>query len=407
MFSYHLPRDEEPGAFRPWMEARLLKMLGFEVTVITSGVHYMTGADTRSRQGWVTEEWVEGIRILKTWAPRSFRRSIFKRLYNYLSFAVLAGLAGLIKSGRTDWVFAGTDPILLMPVVFLVTRLKRAGLVLDERDLYPETAIALGIIRKGSLSRLLLRLQQYFRKHAHHILAATPGIRNRLAEYGYGAKVQLLYNADVFLNGSKRSSATVVPLRVRIKKKFLAGYAGGLGQANDVWTILRAARRLRDELPDLGFVIIGTGENLESYRGYCQNHQLDNVFFLGARPREETRELIKEFDLCLAPLPKHPHFSYTLTSKIFDYHGLGKPIIFSGMGDSVNLLAASGAGLAVPPEDDAALAAAIKDLVQDAARCQQMAVAGRQWFDQNISVAKACDILRRAFDLNGNYCKGG
>ena len=180
--SYHLPLENEPGAFRPWMEARLLKRAGFEVTVVTSGVHYMTGKDTRKERGWCTEEFEENIRIFKTWAPTGFRRSTLRRILNYVSFSCLAGLVSLIKVGNVDRILTGTDPIFLMPVAFLASRLKGAGLVLDERDLYPETAIVLGVIREGRLSQCVSRMQQFFRKKALHILAASPGIREKLLE---------------------------------------------------------------------------------------------------------------------------------------------------------------------------------------------------------------------------------
>ena len=126
-FSYHLPRDDEPGAFRPWMEARLLKKIGFEVTVVTSGVHYMTGKDTRKGKGWCTEEFDEGIRILKTWAPTGFRRSILRRIFNYLCYTWLAGQASLIKVGKVDRVFTGTDPIVMMPWSFSSRGSKEPG----------------------------------------------------------------------------------------------------------------------------------------------------------------------------------------------------------------------------------------------------------------------------------------
>ena len=153
--TYHLPLSNEPGAFRPWMEARLLKRVGFDVTVITSGVHYMTGKDTRPSKKWCSEEWRDGVRILRTWAPRGHRHKAWKRIMNYLSYTLLSGLAGLIFVRKVNRILAGTDPLIMMPVVFTLSLMKRAPLVLDERDLFPETAIALGVMREGLLSTLL------------------------------------------------------------------------------------------------------------------------------------------------------------------------------------------------------------------------------------------------------------
>jgi glycosyltransferase involved in cell wall biosynthesis len=376
------------------MEARLLARAGFRVTVVTSGVQYMTGEDIRPGPGWCTEEWRDGIRILRTWGPGRHRRSMKRRIWNYLTYSLLAGLASLCRVSRIDRVFAGTDPIFLMPVVFLVSCLKGAGLVLDERDLYPETAIALGVMREGLLYRLLFRMQQSFRKKAIGILAATPGIREKLRQYGFGEKVGLLYNADVFLDYGPGISTPAASLKQQTRKKFLVGYAGGLGKANDIWTLLRADNHLGD-LFDLGIIIIGDGENLAVYKEYCQKHKLENVYFLGSRPRSIARKLLKEMDICIQSLPHHPHFSNTLTSKIFDYQGLGKATIFCGRGDTVRLLEASGGGLTVPPGDDAALAEAIRGLLANAKLRQKMGAAGRRWFQQHIGAEAACSIMKK------------
>jgi colanic acid biosynthesis glycosyl transferase WcaI len=221
-----------------------------------------------------------------------------------------------------------------------------------------------------------------------------------LLTYGHPEeKVDLLYNADVFLNFGPSKGNIIGLLRLKTRKKFLAGYAGGLGKANDILTLLRAAMSLV-ELKDLGFVIIGDGENLSVYEKYCQKNCLENIYFLGPKPREVALELLKETDICIQPLPHHQHFSHTLTSKTFDYHGLGKPMVFSGQGDTVNLLAESGGGLAVPPEDDKALAAAIRELLQDEKLRIRMGTAARKWFEEHISFDHARAIIKRA--MNGS-----
>ncbi|MCU4138631.1 MAG: Glycosyltransferase involved in cell wall bisynthesis [Thermodesulfobacteria bacterium] len=398
-FTYHLPLESEPGAFRPWMEARLLKRAGYEVTVITSGVQYMTGEDIRPYKAWCTEEMVEGIRILRTWAPKHYRRSLFHRIFNYISYAVLAGLASILKVRKVDRVFAGTHPIFIMPIVYLVSLIKRAPMVLDERDLYPETAIALGIIKPGLFSKFLFKLQQFFRKKTVGILAATPGIRKRLIDYGISPqKIFLLYNADVFLNNSLPSSGDgSLFLHKLINKKILVGYVGGLGKVNDILTLLKAAKRLKN-FDQLGFVIVGSGEKKEEYIKFCKKNDLDNVLFLPAVPRKEARNLIRQLDICIQALPKNEHFSSTLTSKTFDYHALGKPMIFCGSGDTAELLQKSGGGVVVPSENDEALAEAIKLLVKNPSLRKKMGESARQWYEKNINIEKACIIIQKAIE---------
>ncbi len=393
--------NDEPGAFRPWMEARLLLEAGFEVTVVTCGVQYMTGKDIRKGHGWCTEEIQRGIRILRTWAPTDHRRFLVKRALNYSSYAILAGIASLFKVGKVHNVFVGTDPIFLMPIVFLVALIKGAPMVLDERDLFPETAVALGVIREGLISRFLFHMQQFFRHKACFILTATPGIKSRLVAYGSPeGKVQLLYNADVYLDEDLKDSKFQRSLREEVGKHFLVGYAGGLGRANDIPTLLRAASHMKD-IGELGIVIIGSGERRKVYEEYCFIHNLDNVYFLNSLPRSEARQFLKQIDVCVQPLPKDKHFSHTLTSKTFDYHGLGKPTVFCGHGDTVELLRASGGGISVEPEDDLALAETIRKLWGDKSLRLKMGSSGRAWFETNIDIRACCLIMKKAMEGHG------
>ena len=112
VITYHFPKDNEPGAFRPWITAKLLKKSGVDITVVTSGVHYMTGKNIRPSKNLIAEEFVDGIRILKTWAPTNYRRSIFWRLTNYLCFAIMVAVTCLTKTKKVDRIVVGTDPFL-------------------------------------------------------------------------------------------------------------------------------------------------------------------------------------------------------------------------------------------------------------------------------------------------------
>ncbi len=401
--TYHLPLPSEPGAFRPWMEARLMARAGYEVTVVTSGVQYMTGKDIRPGRGWCTEEMLENIRILRTWAPSNHRGSVFRRILNYVSYSALAGLAAILKVGQAHRIFAGTDPIFLVPVVYLISLIKRAPMILDERDLFPETAIALGVIKEGWLSHRLLGLQQFFRKKSSAIIAATPGILAQLINYGCPeGKVSLLYNADAYLDQELGNDDVVTNLRESTGKRFLVGYAGGLGRANDISTLIRAASLLLD-LEDPGIVIIGSGERKKYYEEICRRENLTNVFLYESVPRREARLLIKQMDICVHLYPQDELFAGALASKIFDYLGVGKPVIFCGNGDTVNLLKTSRSGMTLRPEDHVSLAEAIKRLRGQNELRVALGRAGREWFEANVNDESASHILKQALESHGRH----
>ncbi len=389
--------DDEPGAFRPWVEARLLAEAGFEVTVITSAVQYMTGTMIGSGSGWCRDEIRDGIRILRVWTITDYRRSIARRILNYLIFALLAALAALIKvRSRVHSIFAATDPIFFMPFLLIVSAIKRAPIILDERDLFPDTAIAVGIVKEGWLTWLVFTMQQFLRHRAISLLAATPGIRRRLIGYGHDpARIHVLLNADPYLSLSQMPPVPQKVAQYRLQFSSLACYAGGFGHVNDVGTIIRAAAelRLRD---DLGFLIVGGGERLDEYVNLARELDVRNIEFLGALPRTTTRAILAQCDVCLQALPSDPFFGGTLTSKTFDYFGVGAAVVFAGEGDTADLLRESGAGIVVPAQNAKEMAAAVVQLVEDNALRNRMARAAITWFTSHITLPNCLRIIQVA-----------
>lgn len=397
--TFHLPLPEEPGAFRPWTEAKLLRDLGCEVTVVTSAIQYMTGRDLRQgRHGWSVEEEREGIRILRVWGLRDYRRGLLRRLIHSGLYATLAVGSALFRVGGVDQVFAGTDPLFVPPAAYLIARLKRSELLLDERDLYPETAIALGVLKPGFLARMIHVMLHGLRRRAPRLLAATPGIRQRLIEQGHPPdKIRVLLNADVYLEGAEAGAGSPDRARAELEahapegSRVLVLYAGGLGRANDVTTLLEASRWLRED-PEIGVLIVGEGERRGAYERRVVEQGL-RVRLLGAYPRTEARALIAASDLCILLYPTDTFFQGTLASKIFDYLAMGKPVVFAGSGDTATLLEESGAGVVVPAGDARAVAQAITRLARNPAERRRMEASGNDWWRQNGSVHQARETL--------------
>lgn len=398
--TYHLPTDDEPGAFRPWVEARLLRESGYEVTVITSAVHYMTGKFIGSGHGWCREEMREGIRILRVWTIPDHRRSIARRILNYSIFALLAAAAALRKVREPlHCLFTATDPLFFMPFLMIVAAIKRVPVVLDERDLYPDTAIALGLIREGWITRLVFAMLQVVRRRATSLLAATPGIKRRLVAHGHDPeRVHVLLNADPYLNALDHPHVPAAVTEIRGRYRRLVGYAGTLGQADDVETILRTAAELKHR-NDLGFLLVGGGERYSEYVDLARKLELHHVLFLGPIPRSITRAILAQCDMCLQAVLPDRFFRSTLTSKTFDYLGLGIPVIFAGAGDTADLLRESGAGIAVNSLDAKEMAAAVVALSDDDAMRMRLARAAHDWYASHISIANCLQVVRSAIPL--------
>ncbi|MHB8425170.1 MAG: glycosyltransferase family 4 protein [Gammaproteobacteria bacterium] len=402
--TFHLPLNEEPGAFRPWMEARLMRDLGCEVIVVTSAIQYMTGTDLRDgRSGWCTAEHRDGIRILRVWGLRNYRANLWRRVLHYLIYASLAGMASLLRAGKADRVFVGTDPVFVTPIARVVARIKGARLVLDERDLYPETALALGVLKPGVLARMISAWQRFMRKRARRILAATPGIRTRLLELKVPTEhVRVLYNADAYLHAADHGQAGARQLLEHYVPKgtrFIVVYAGGMGRANDVDTLLNAAELLRSE-HDIGFVLAGDGERRTDYEQRIRNSGL-NAVMTGPLPRNTARQLINGASACACAHKylKQPLFAGALASKTLDYLALGKAIVFCGEGDTVEVISGAGCGICCPPGDSKGLAEALRWLRDHPEEGVRMGQAARQWFEDHVGMQVASAAMAWALEM--------
>jgi glycosyltransferase involved in cell wall biosynthesis len=286
-----------------------------------------------------------------------------------------------------------------MPFLMIVAAIKRVPVVLDERDLYPDTAIALGIVREGWLTRLVFAMLQLSRRRATSLLAATPGIKRRLVAHGHDPdRIHVLLNADPYLNMLNQARVPAAVTEFRARYRCLIGYAGTLGQADDVETIIRTAAELKHR-NDLGFLIVGGGERYSEYVELARKLELHHLLFLGPIPRGITRAILAQCDVCLQAVPPDQFFSSTLTSKTFDYLGLGIPVIFAGAGDTADLLRESGAGIAVASLDAKEMAAAVVTLSDDDARRDRLARAANDWYASHISIANCLRIVRSAIPL--------
>jgi glycosyltransferase involved in cell wall biosynthesis len=379
--TYHFPTPDEAGAGRPWETAALLRELGHEPIVVTAGTHYMTGEDIRAKRGtWLSEEQISGIQVMKTYAPAGHRRSLGRRLINYVCYAIAALLAGL-RQQQVDLILMATDPVFILPVGVVLAKLKGAVLMLDERDLFPDSMVALGLLRSHAVITGWEALNRAVRRRSRSILAATPGIKRMLVAKGNDS-------SKIFFLPNLRSASLadgIPPMENDVRQrhgwesKFLVIYTGNFGQTYDIMTALRAAQSLAITAPNVHFLFFGDGERKSEYLAYCETAGLSNVQFLHARPWFELREYLAVANIALHVLPNNPFWECVLGGKIFDYLLAAKPIALAGFGDAADLINAAGAGVVSKPGDSAGLAQNIDRLAQSPARAKEMGERGRNY----------------------------
>lgn len=395
--TFHLPHPNEPGAARPWEELRLMQELGYGVTVITASTHYLTGEIEKPVRALWRRDVEDGVTVIRTWSPTGYRVSHRRRLLCYLAYSVITPLASLAVR-RVDTVFSATDPPFMTPGALLASLFHRARLALDERDMYPETLIWLGITSPRIPLALMGIWSRWLSRRASSIVTVSPGFVRLLEARGVDRE-RITFMTNYFPEDEDEPSrGTQIPGLTSTASRPAEGhpttvlYAGGLGQATEVPWMLEAAQLLKNrDVKDVRFVVVGAGERKDEYETFCRQHGLTNVEFWGARPRSDMPGVYAEADIAIHMLGSQ--WRNSLSSKIFEYMAHDLPIIFSGEGDIVDVLSEAEAGIVVPPGDTTGIAGAIMRLAECPEQRRQMGERARAYVRRRFQR----DEIRRAF----------
>lgn len=369
---------DEPGGTRHYELARHLTELGHRVTIVASGLSYLTGKSAGASREVVGRRGINGLRILRVYTFPSLHRSFVWRVVSFLTFMVTSVLGGL-RAGPVDLVMGTSPPIFQAVSAWLVSLARRRPFLLEVRDLWPEFAIDLGVLRNGILIALSRRLETFLYSRARGILVNSPAYRDYLVARGIPeAKISLIPNGadpDMF---NLNARGEVIREEFHLNGQFVVSYTGALGLANDIPTILRAAARVRDN-PNIHFLLVGDGKERTSLEFLAANMKLSNVTFAGPRPKFEMAEILAASDACLATLKDIPMFRTTYPNKVFDYMAASRPTILAIDGVIRRVMEAAQGGIVVPPGDDAAIAEAVRCLSKNPAQCEQMGRAARAY----------------------------
>ncbi len=355
---FNLPH--EPGGSRPYQFARAWAKAGHEVTVLTGAVNHKTlSVDEKYRGRLAVSEKIDGIRVLRVWSYAGIRGSFKKRLLNFLSFAFCAALAGIVRAGKADLIYASSTPLTVGIPGFLLSRIRRVPFVFEVRDLWPESAVALGVLRRKSLPvRLATRLSAVLYRRAKRVVALTRGIaRGVIAHKVDPEKVLFVPNGvDDWMVQAGEKEVSSPPDGV-----FRVVYVGAHGRANCLGTILDAARRLADET-HIEFAFYGDGDEREKLAARAKAEGLDRVVFHGSVAKHEAFLRLREGSASIVTTWDNGFQKMVLANKIFDYLAAGRPVLASTDSEMADLVNEARCGLVTKPENAEELAEAIRRL---------------------------------------------
>jgi glycosyltransferase involved in cell wall biosynthesis len=366
---------DQPGGVRHWQHCQALVRAGHDVTVVTSYVQHKERIVPERYQGkrMVREE-EDGLTVWRTYSTPGYGRDLRSRLSSYTSFAMWGGLAAL-KAGKHDVVIASSPPLPAAAAAALIARVRRSRFILEVRDLWPDSAVAMGMVTNPRIIGVARKMEHYCYRSAAHIIALTEGIRDGVIEQNVNpSKITLITNG-IDLGGP----ATATPDFPVPDGAFVAMYLGAHGTYSSLGTVLDAAERLRGR-PDIKFVLVGGGDQKPSLVDDARARNLDNVAFIDPVAKREVPAWLSRADVCILPYQDRELFAGALPNKTFDYMGAERPILAAVRpGEVSRLVATAECGLTVPPEDGAAMAQAVERLAADREGARRMGHNGGQY----------------------------
>lgn len=399
MFSHWY--DPEGGAAAgPGTIARALRDRGHDVHVVTGFPHYPAGrVFSGYRVRAYQREILDGVTVHRSAIYPSHDTRALHRAANYLSYAISGALVGLTRLPRVDVGFVYSTPATTAIPGMALRALRGVPYVVQILDMWPQTVVSSGFLdeaRTGRTERVLQRFCDAVYRRATTIAVTSPGMRALVEDRGVApSKIEFVPNwADesCFVPGvaTPELIQEFGPFR-----PFTAMYAGNFGEMQALHHVIEAARLLRDER-DIGFVLVGAGVTEGHLRAQAAASGLDNVRFLPAQPFNRMSGVLALGDVQLISLKDVPVFRSTLPSKVQGNLASGRPIIGAVAGDAAAVIAASGAGFVVAPEDPPALAGAVRRAASLSAREREaMGRAAREYYLESFSERVVADHLSR------------
>jgi glycosyltransferase involved in cell wall biosynthesis len=388
----------EVGATQTRMHtfAEFLAARGHVVTVICEFPNHPHGVMPREyRRRIIEDDRSNPFRILRVWVRATPEKTRSTRMAFYLSYMALAtAIAPLV--GPVDVVLATSPPLFAAAAGLAIARGKRAPFVLDVRDLWPAAAVSLNELTPGFSLSVAESLERLLYRQAAAVIAVTRPFCDHIDRVrGSGPNAVFIPNGtlDVFFtNGDPGARKRLgVP-----DDRFVLTFAGTHGIAQALPSVLDAAE---ETTADIEFAFIGEGPAKAALVESARSRALANVTFHPTLPLDKVAPILAASDALLVTLAAATTFADFVPSKLFDFMATGRPLILSGRGEAARLVDRARAGIAIPPEDPPALAAAARWLADHPREAEEMGRRGREFARTHLRSVQAERVEQVLFDV--------
>ncbi len=377
---------------------------GHEVTVLTGFPNHPTGvvpfAYRCKFRRLVAQEIYHGVDVVRTWLLPLPNRKAYERILNYSSFCISSAFAGMFL--RKPEVVIATSPQLLVGLSgWWLARLNGVPFVFEVRDLWPESLAAVGVgSEQSALHRGLAKIAGFLYRNCDRLVVVTPAFKDYLIRHWRipEEKIFVVENGVDTSLFNRFTPKVALKRKLDVDEKFVVSYIGTIGAAHGLETLLEAASRMREQMPEVLFLIVGEGAEKEGMMSLARTRGLSNVRFVDQQARETIPAYIAASDACLVLLKKAELFKTVLPTKMLEFMSCARPVILGVDGHARKVMEQANAGIFITPEDPAALVEAVVRLASDPDLCESMGRNGRQhvlrYFSRRDSAKVYLEVLQ-------------
>ena len=362
---------------------------GNEVTVVTSMPHYGRHDLPEEYRGRLLHRSnFNGVDLWRTFVYVPANPSGFQRAVNYLSYTLMSVVGGLMAE-KPDVILCVNPPITVGFSGWLLGLLRRAPLVFNVQDVWPDCLVIIDQLRSPLLIRIFKRLEKFIYRVSARVTVLSEGMKENLVRKGVPAgKVVVIpnwANVEAIRPVERENSFREAH---GLNGHFVVMFAGNLGFIAMLERVIDAARLLEDE-PRIRFLIVGEGNAKPGLLGRASELGLKNVRFLSTQPKEVLPEMLGAADLSLVTLNRHLG-QLNVPSKTYSIMASARPVLASVPEDSeiARLVEAADCGMGVPPEDPHSLAQAIRDLSHRPEKLDHYGANGRRYVEEYLDRRK-------------------
>lgn len=372
--SNYFPPEVNAPATRLHEHARQWVADGHSVHVLTSVPNFPEGNVYEGYENRLTEEKQDGISVTRVPMYASSNEGVFRRALSYMSFMLSA--CWCAARLPTPDVLVATSPQFFAALAgYLIAWRKNVPFVLEIRDLWPESIVAVGAMGRNVVIRFFEWLENALYDAADHIVVVSDAFKSAIAEKGIPrSKISVIENGIDPTDWEKsldEGRLGDLERKHDLSGKFVASYIGTIGMAHRADILLEAARRC-DE-PDVVFMVVGTGAKRDELEARQEELQVENFRLVDKVPKETVPYLLELSDASVVHLRDDPLFETVIPSKMFEAMATRTPIVLGVRGEARRIVENAGAGISIPPEDPDALLEAVIDLKERPQLRQEMA----------------------------------